>query len=71
MKYIIQIFRTTALDANGVGFWSNTAWGNDDLEKALETATRIAKGNKMGIIKVRVAEVISELDCDAVEWPIK
>lgn len=61
MKYIIQIFRSSGPN---VGSWNNTAWGNDDYEKTLATAQEIAKTNRQKILKVRVLEVIEEIDCE-------
>ena len=62
MKYVIQIFRPSVFGSN-IGMWTNTAWGSDELEKAVITANRIAEGNNKGIIRVRVMEVITELIC--------
>lgn len=66
MKYVIQIFKPSVPGCN-VGVWNNTAWGSDILENAVITANRIAEGNKMGIARVRVMEVITELICENVQ----
>ena len=67
MKYVIQIFRPSK--PYTLGYWENTAWGDDDLEKATATANKIAEGNKMGFTRVRVMEVITELICKNVQEP--
>jgi len=58
---MIQIFRLTEPDSN-VGQWHNTAWGNDDLAKTKKIAREIAESNKMNIVKVRVLEVVEEIN---------
>lgn len=60
MKYIIQVFRQSDPESN-VGKWDNTAWGNDDYEKAKSTCESIIKANKMGITRVRIVEVLFEV----------
>ncbi len=59
MKYLIQIFR---LSGDNVGSWHNTAWGNNDLEKTKTIAEDIIKNNKQNIVKVRVIEILMEID---------
>lgn len=61
MKYIIQIFKSVAPN---VGNWTETAWGGNDLNKVKETAAAISKHNTMNIKKVRIVEVITELNCN-------
>lgn len=63
MKYLLQIFRPSSPGSN-VGSWENTNWGSDDLQKVMDTADRVAESahNKMGITRVRVVEVLKELE---------
>ena len=68
MKYLIQTFVQASEDA-GVAMWHHTNWGSDDLEKAKETAEKITQNNKMGIVRVRVVEVLVEKNCENVKYP--
>ncbi len=63
MKYIIQIFRLSGPDSN-VGSWRNTAWASDDLDRTVSIAKQIAQFNRQNIAKVRVVQMVMELDCE-------
>ena len=59
MKYLVQVF----VGDDSVGSWHNTALGGDDKDHAFEVAEKIAQSNRQRVSKVRVVEVLKELDC--------
>jgi hypothetical protein len=62
MKYIIQIFVPTEPGGN-VGSWHNTNWGGDDNLAVQLRVNDISERNNGKFTKIRVLEVLLELDC--------
>jgi hypothetical protein len=61
MKYLIQLFHPSG--GGPVGSWHNTNFGGDDKDEVLKRAEEISKVPNRPFSKVRVTEVLLELDC--------
>ena len=62
-KFLIQIFYPTSADSADIGFWTNTNWGADDFDKALQTMKEIAAVPNRPFSKVRMLEQHAEEEC--------
>ena len=63
MKYIIQIFKVSG-DNIEVGSWHDTNFGGDDIDEVAERIELISQTPNRPFSKVRMLEIVKELDCD-------
>ena len=60
MRFEIQVFTENNM---GLKYWKTTSWRGNDLGKLMELAAQVARNNELGILKIRVVDLLADFDC--------